>query len=126
MGMINYNNIPENKPTSSSDATLKVFDGVNSNPLQLNNQQLIAMTGFLETRGFKSPSAEQTAIAILKQAKIDGYDGMQILNTLKGTTDVVLSSVVGEIINYSRFKTSTLGLATNVTPVDDIQRNILA
>lgn len=124
--MINYNNIPENKPTSSSDATLKVFDGVNSNPLQLNNQQLIAMTGFLETRGFKNPSAEQTAIAILKQAKIDGYDGMQILNTLKGTTDVVLNSVVGEIINYSRFKTSTLGLATSVTPVDDIKRNILA
>jgi len=123
---ITYNNIPVDKPVSSSDATLKVFDGVNSNPLQLNNQQLIAMTGLLETRGFKSPSAEYIAIAILKQAKIDGYDGMQILNTLKGSTDVVLSSVVGEILNYNRFKTSTLGLVTNVTPASDIQRNILA
>lgn len=123
---ITYNNIPTDKPSSSSDATLKVFDGVNSTPLQLNNQALIAMTGLLETRGFKNPSAEHIAITILKQAKIDGYDGMQILNTLKGATDVVLSSVVGEILNYNRFKTSTLGLVTNISPVNDIQRNILA
>ena len=66
---IQYNNIPPERTASSSDATLKVFDGVNSNPIVLNNQALIAMTGFFETRGFKSPSSEFIAIAILKQAK---------------------------------------------------------
>lgn len=121
-----YNNIPPEKVASSSDATLKILDGVNSTPLELNNQALIAMTGFFETRGFKSPSSEFIAITILKQAKIDGYDPMTVLNTLKGSTDVTLSSVVGEILNYNRFKTSTLGLALNVNPVNDIQRNIVA
>lgn len=121
-----YNNLPDEKTKSSSDQTLKVFDGINSKPLELNNAALTALTGYLETRNFKSPSSEFIAITILKQAKADGYDPFEIISTLKGTNDATLSSVVAEILNYNRFKTSTLGIVQNVNPVDDIKRNIIA
>lgn len=121
-----YSNIPDEKTASSSDKTLKVFDGVNDKSTELNNSALIALTGYLESRNFKSPSSEFIAITILKQAKEDGYDPFQIIQTLKGSDDVTISSVVAEILNYNRFKTSTLGVVQNVNPVDDIKRNILA
>lgn len=121
-----YTNLPSEKTQSSSDQTLKVFDGVNSKPTELNNAALTALTGYLESRNFKSPSAEYIAITILKQAKADGYDPFEIIRTLKGSDDVTISSVVAEILNYNRFKTSTLGIVLNTNPVEDISRNILA
>jgi hypothetical protein len=121
-----YTNIPSEKTASSSDQTLKVFDGVNSKSVELNNSALTAMVGFLESRNFKNPSAEFIAITILKQAKADGYDAWEIIRTLKGTDDATLSGTVAEILNYNRFKTSTLGIVQTVSPVEDIKRNILA
>ena len=46
---------------------------------------------------------------ILQQAKIDDINVFQLLDTLKGTDDVKLSSVVTELLNYNRQKISTLG-----------------
>lgn len=121
-----YNNVPNEIKPSSSDQTLNVFNNYNTAPVQLNNSALIAMTGYLETRGFKSPSAETIAITIMTQAKIDGYDPLAVLQTLKGTSDATLSSLVAQIINGNRFKTSVLGVASTYSPVDAIARNILA
>lgn len=121
-----YSNLPSEKTASSSDQTLKVFDSVNSKPTELNNAVLTAMIGFLESRNFKNPSSEFIAITILKQAKIDGYDAYEILRTLKGTDNATLSGMVAEILNYNRFKTSTLGVVQSTSPVEDIKRNILA
>jgi hypothetical protein len=121
-----YSNLPSEKTASSSDQTLKVFDGVNSRPTELNNAVLTAMIGFLESRNFKNPSSEFIAITILKQAKADGYDAYEILRTLKGTDNATLSGIVAEILNYNRFKTSTLGVVQSTSPVEDIKRNILA
>jgi hypothetical protein len=121
-----YSNLPSEKTASSSDQTLKVFDGVNSKPTELNNAVLTAMVGFLESRNFKNPSSEFIAITILKQAKTDGYDAYEILRTLKGTDTATLSGMVAEILNYNRFKTSTLGVVQSTSPVEDIKRNILA
>jgi hypothetical protein len=92
----------------------------------LNNAVLTAMVGFLESRNFKNPSSEFIAITILKQAKTDGYDAYEILRTLKGTDTATLSGMVAEILNYNRFKTSTLGVVQSTSPVEDIKRNILA
>jgi hypothetical protein len=120
-----YNNVPNESKPSSSDATLNVFNNYNSLPTQLNNSALIAMTGFLEKRGFKNPSAETVAITILTQAKKEGYDPMAVLQTLQGASDATLSTTVAQILNYNRFKTSTLGIANTNPVVDAISRNIL-
>ena len=54
------------------------------------------------------------------------YNRMQILDTLKGLNNVELSALVSEILNYNRFKSSSLGYARGFTPNPEIQRNIIA
>jgi hypothetical protein len=120
-----YNNIPQSKTESNSDLTVKVFDQYFQAPIDLNNNELIAMIGFFETRGFDKDSAESTALIILKQAKKDNYNPMQIMDTLTGLSNVEISGLVAEILNYNRFKTSSLGVSQLYAPADDVVRNIL-
>jgi hypothetical protein len=122
---MSYNNIPRERMESSSDFTVKVFDQFFQAPIDLNNNELIAMVGFFESRGFGGDSAESTAITILKQAKKDNYSSIQILNTLRGLSNVEISGLVAEILNYNRFKTSSLGISQMYSPADAVVRNIL-
>lgn len=120
-----FNNIPQERAESSSDLTVKVFDQYYQAPIDLNNNDLIAMTGFFESRGFGKDAAESTAIVILKQAKKDNYNAMQIMSTLGGLDSVEISGLVAEILNYNRFKTSSLGVSETYSPAEDVVRNIL-
>lgn len=120
-----YSNLPPQKTPSSSDQTLKVFNNFYSLPVSISNNDLMAMTGFLENRGFDSNSAERTAIIILTQAANDGYSAMQILDTLKGLGSVEISGLVTEILNYNRLGTSFLGVIQTASPAEEVVRNIL-
>lgn len=122
-----YNNIPSQKSASSTDASLAVLNGINSAaPVHINNQALVALTGYLESKGFKNPSAETVAITILTQAKTDGFDPWTVIETIKTATNDTITGIVAEIINSNRFKTSSLGYVRITNPVEDIARNILA
>jgi hypothetical protein len=123
-----YNNIPQSdiQRKTSSDGTTKFFDSFYQIPIEINNTTLIAIIGFFETRGYGSVAAESVAIIITVQAKKDKLNPFEILDTLKGFTDVQISSIVGEILNYNRFKTSSLGVDYAVTPTQEPRRNILA
>jgi len=123
-----YNNIPQSdiQKKSSSDSTTKFFDSYYQLPVELNNTTLTAIQGFFETRGWGSLAAESVAIIITAQARKDNLNPFQILDTLKGLSDVQLSSLVGEILNYNRFKTSSLGVDFLATSAEEPRRNILA
>jgi len=120
-----YNNIPQETPSSNSNLTVKVFDQYFQSTVDLNNNELIAMTGFFENRGFDKTSAETTALTVLKQAKKDRYNAMQIMDTLSGLSNVEISGLVAEILNFNRFKTSGLGISQLYAPSEDVIRNIL-
>ena len=117
-------NIPFEVPKSSSDATIKNLRNFHTVQTQLDNNVLTAMIGYLEKNGFINGSAETISIAILTQAKKDGYNAMQLLDTLKTLDGVELSAVVAEILNYNRLKTSSLGIIQQILPVDNVRRNI--
>ena len=119
-----FSNIP---PASvAQDSTLKAFDNFNSTPVEFDSTLLAAMKGYFTNRGFGEVSAESIAVTIMTQAKQDGYNPMQILDTLKGLTDVELSGLVSEILNYNRFKSSSLGYAQPFKPNPEVQRSIIA
>ena len=121
-----YNNVPVQKTASSSDASLAVLNGLNSAaPVHINNQALVSLTGYLEEKGFKNPSAETVAVTILTQAKKDGFDPWAVIETIKTATNDAITGIVAEILNTNRFKTSSLGYVRVTTPVEDISRNIL-
>ena len=121
-----YNNIPtDTAPKSNSDATVKFFDNFYQIPLQLNGTELTAITSYFESRGYGIQAAQSVAMIILSQSKKDNLNPFDILDTLRGLSSVQISALVGEILNYNRFKTSSLGITLTPTPADEIQRNIL-
>lgn len=117
-----YSNLP---PQPASSSIVKAFDAYTNTSVELETNTLNAMKGFFTSRGFESISAETIGVIIIKQAKHDGYNPMTILDTLSGLTDVEISALVSEILNYNRFKTSFLGYASRFIATDEIKRNIL-
>lgn len=118
-----YSNIPT---TTSANQTVQAFDRYYSTPVEINATVLAAMKGYFVNRGFGEVAAESIAVTIITQAKQDSYNPMQILDTLKGLTDVDLSALVSEILNYNRLSTSSLGYAQPFKPNPEISRNIIA
>jgi hypothetical protein len=121
-----YNNIPQKTIPSSSNSTVKFFSTFYQSPIDLNGTDIIAVTGFFESRGFTAEAADSVAMIILSQAKANNLNAFQILDTLKTLNGIELSQLVGQILNYNRFKTSTLGISTTIVPADEVERNILA
>lgn len=125
MANTQYGNIPVNKTVSSSEQTVEVFNNYYKNSITLNNNELMAMVGFFQSRGFEPVAAESVATIILTQAAKDGYSAMQIMDTLKSLGSVEISGLVAEILNFNRIKTSFLGVAAYYSPSDDVKRNVL-
>lgn len=116
-----------NIPVSNSvDSTVKSFDNFYSADVEIDSTVLAAITGYFTSKGFGEVAAESIAVTIITQAKYDGYNPMQILDSLKGLTDVELSGIISEILNYTRFKTSSLGSAQPFITNAEIARNIIA
>jgi len=62
---------------------------------------------------------------LLQQAKLDEVNVFQLLDTLKGLTELQLSAVVTEVLNYNRQKNSTLGFRVEDTSELLEKRNVL-
>lgn len=122
-----YSNVPLKKPEeTSSSKTTKTFNQYYDVPVQLDQNVLTAMVGFLEKRGFNNTSAESIAITIMIQAKRDNYNPMAILESMKKLSENDLSQIISEILNYNRFKSSVLGKVQQTVVVENVQRNIVA
>ena len=116
----NFSNIPPSANPDVEDLT------VYTQSIELSSTVLAAMKSYFVTRGFGEVAAESITITVMTQAKQDGYNPMQILDTLKGLSNVELSGLVSEILNYNRFKSSSLGYAQTIKPNAEIQRSISA
>lgn len=122
-----YNNLPQNNPNSdSSQQTLKLFDAYTNQPITIDAATYDSMVGFFESRGFLKDSAQSTALIIIRQAKLDNINPYQLLDTLSGLESVQLNNLITELLNYNRYKSSSLGMASPFTPNQDVARNIIA
>lgn len=122
---MSFSNLP---PVAEPDtnSTVQAFDNYQSLPVELSSTVLAAMTAFFTNRNFGEVAAESISVTIMTQAKQDGYNPMQILDTLRGLDTVELSGLVSEILNYNRFKSSSLGYAQTIKPNAEVQRSIIA
>ena len=120
--MSTYSNIPT---SVTSNSTVQAFDTYYSQPIEVDASVLAAITGYFTSKGFGQVASESIAVIIIRQSKQDGYNPMRILDTLRGLNDVDLSALVSEILNYNRFKTSSLGYAQTIVPNSEVYRNIV-
>lgn len=118
------NNLPQH--TNDSGVEVKqFFDKFYQHQVSFPANQIDAVVGFFLKHGFDTESSRSVAIVLLNQARIDQVNVFELVDTLKGLTDVQLSQVVAQVLNAYREKVSLLGY--RIAPlVDDYEsRNIL-
>jgi len=108
------------------DITPEYFNNFYNLEISYNPGEVDAVIGYFLKRGFGQVSAINTASVLLQQAKIDNLNVQQLIDTLKGVTDVQLSLIVAQILNFNRTKTSVLGFRdeTSQSALFD-QRNVV-
>ena len=124
---IQAGNLPSSEnPLDSQRKVRKFFNNFYQGQLSYPSNEVDAVIGFFEKRGFDKISATSVGSLILQQAKLDDVNVFQLLDTLKGTDDLKLSSVVTELLNYNRQKISTLGFKVEADKVTwSEKRNIM-
>jgi hypothetical protein len=122
-------NIPPKEQIDKLDSGAKVREFYNTyytEKFSFPVNQIDAMVGFFERRGFDKSSATATTTILLQQAKLDSVNPFTLLDTLKGLDDLSISAVVAEILNYNREKISTIGYRKESTQETFEQRNVKA
>lgn len=118
--------LPANTPAKGSDKDVtQFFDRYFTKALNYPTNEVDAVVGFFENRGFEKNAAIAVSTVLLQQAKIDNIKTFKLLDTLKGLTEIQLSSIVAEILNFNRAKTSTLGYRLSETVDKAEKRNII-
>jgi hypothetical protein len=119
------NNLPKSETRSSSEEVRTFFDKYFRTQITFPSNQIDAVLGFFLKRGFDEEAARSTGIVLLNQARIDNVNVFELIDQLKGLTDVQLSKVVTEVLNAYREQTSTLGYKVSSTEETYESRNIL-
>lgn len=119
-------NLPKEKNSNTSDkGVTKFFNNYFSETLTFPTNQVDAVISFFEKRGFDKSAAISVATTLLQQAKLDNINVFKLLDTLKGLTELQLSAIVTEILNYNRERSSTLGFKRTSTSNKTEKRNII-
>jgi hypothetical protein len=108
-------NLPSADNIDSAKNVKEFYDKYFTKKLSFPSNDVDAVIGFFQSRGFSKSSAISVGTVILQQAKLDGIKVFELLDTLKNADSVQLSSVVTEVLNYNREKISTLGYRVNNT-----------
>ena len=117
-------NIP--KQNNDSGAPVKeFFNEYFNDTIAFPSNDVDAVVGYFESRGFDRQASISTATVILQQSKIDNVRVFELLDTLRGMSNVQLSYIVTEVLNYNRANTSSLGYKLESASNLSEKRNIV-
>jgi len=111
--------------TDSAEPTREFFNRYFTDSISFPSNQVDAVVGFFENRGFEKKSAASVAAVLLEQAKIDNVDVFEVLEGLKSFDKVKLTALVTAILNSNRSAISKLGYREDNVPKTFEARNIL-
>ena len=118
--------LPSTNAAEGSDKKVtQFFDKYYTKSLSFPTNDVNAVLGYFEKRGFNSEAAGAVATVLLSQAKLDSIPIFTLLDTLKGFDEVKLSAVVAEVLNYNRLSTSVLGFK-NTTATNTLEKRNIA
>ena len=95
-------NLPVKSDSSSADAPKRYFNTYYQKQLAYPSNEVDAVIGFLESKGFDKSAAQSTGAILMQQAKLDNVRVFELLDTLKGLEKLQLSFDVATIINFNR------------------------
>ena len=105
--------------------TKEFFFNYQKEAISYPSNQVDAVVGFFESRGFEKTAAISTATVLLRQAKIDGVNVMDLLDQLRTIDDIKLNNLIGAILNTNRSAISKLGFVTEPATENVLTRNIV-
>lgn len=112
--------------TDSLVETREVFSNQRRDSISFPSNQVDAVVGFFENRGFDTLAARSVASVLLTQAKVDGVNIMELLEDIKGFNKVKINNLITAILNANRSKISKIGYQESTNPNDNITaRNII-
>jgi hypothetical protein len=120
---MNSNTGTSNQPDSAKEVK-EFFNQYFTGKISFPSNEVDAVIGFFESRGFSKEGSIAVGTVLLQQAKLDDVNVFQLLDTLKKQDEIQLSSVVTEVLNYNREKISTLGYKLDNTVNRTESRNI--
>lgn len=113
---------------SNNDVTVKTktyFDNYQKDRISYPSNQVDAVVGFFESRGFEKSAAINTATVLLQQAKIDNYNVMELLDNLRKFEKPQLNELIGAILNNNRDNISRIGFRAELNLENKSARNII-
>lgn len=122
--MTQQSNLP-NLELNDFNSNSTLFNRQFGNSINYNPSEVDAVIGYFLKRGFERTAAINTAGVLLEQAAIDKIPAFELIDTLKGLSDVQLSNVVAQILNINRPKSSKIGYRISPTTELFDQRNII-
>jgi hypothetical protein len=102
-------NIPSTTKDDSETPVKEFFNNFFTESITFPTNQVDAVVGFFESRGFDKVASISTATILLQQAKLDNVNVFQLIDTLQGLETAKLSYMVTEVLNHNRSKISSLG-----------------
>lgn len=113
------------KEKKSEQRVVEFFDNYFTKPIQVSANDYDAVVGFFSKRNFDKVAAASVGQALLTQAKIDNVNVFELVDTLKGLSEVQLSKVVAQVLNFQRNKSSTIGFKISPTFEYGERRNVV-
>tara|TARA_B100001287_G_C22641576_1_gene510438 strand:+ start:506 stop:892 length:387 start_codon:yes stop_codon:yes gene_type:complete len=113
------------KDQKSEQRVVSFFDNYFTKPIEVSANDYDAVIGFFSKRGFDKVAAASVGQALLTQAKLDSVNVFELIDTLKGLTEVQLSQVVAQVLNFQRNKSSTIGFKVEPTFEYGERRNVV-
>lgn len=118
-------NLPNSPAIDSAAEVKEFFNQYLTEKISYPANDVDAVIGFFENRGFEKSSAIAVATALLQQAKIDEVNVFELIDTLQGLNKTQLSDIVANVLNYNREKISTLGFKVESKYEKLEKRNII-
>jgi S-adenosylmethionine:diacylglycerol 3-amino-3-carboxypropyl transferase len=109
----------------TQEDTRAFFDRYFKKQLSFPASQIDAIVGYFLKRGFEETTSKTLCIILLSQARVDNISAFQLLDTLNTLTDIQLNTVITQILNTYREKTSSLGFKKTVETTSFERRNII-
>lgn len=108
-------------------STKERFLNTKKDTISFASNQIDAVVGFFENRGFDRLAATSVASVLLTQAKVDNANVMELLDQLKGYDKVQLTNLIVAILNANRSNISKLGYKAEEANNSDnlVSRNIM-
>jgi hypothetical protein len=110
-------NLPRQVSLSANNDTAvrDFFDEYYKDRIEYAANEVDAVLGFFSKRGFDKAASSSLTATLLRQAKADNVGTFKLLDTLKGLSDIQLSALIAEVLNYTRIKSSSLGFRIRST-----------